>query len=97
MITLVVYLFGICCITLALHHRLQSWAILHTTRVRISQLFQPEVVQRDVATTLTDLARSLRSGMTLRASLLEDASRPGSLFSPTVIRSEEHTSELQSH
>lgn len=85
MITLAVYLFGVCCITLALHHRLQSWAILHTTRVRISQLFQAEIVQRDVATTLTDLARSLRSGMTLRAGLLEDANRQGSLFPPTVI------------
>ena len=83
MIALLVYALGLGCIALGARHRVQAWAFLHMTRRRVALLITPFTSPRDAMTTLEDLSRALRSGMTLRASLVDDAERPGSIL-PTV-------------
>jgi tight adherence protein B len=84
-ITLAAYAIGLGCITLALRHRLTTWAVIHTTRSRLFDLIEPRSPERDASTTLANLARSLRSGLTLRASLIADANQSGSLLPPTIV------------
>jgi tight adherence protein B len=84
-ITLVVYTIGIGCIALATRHRLDAWAMLHATKGRVRQLSAPLIAPRDVTTTLSDLARALRSGHSLRTSLIDEAQRPGSILPESVV------------
>ncbi|NDF41975.1 MAG: hypothetical protein EB132_07495, partial [Actinobacteria bacterium] len=85
MIVLVAYVTGFGCIALAMRHRLSAWAALHATKSRVRQLTSPLVAPRDVTTTLSDLARALRSGNSLRTSLIEEAQRPGSILPESVV------------
>ena len=85
MIALVAYAFGIGCVALATRHRLGAWAVLHATKGRVRQLVAPLVAPRDVTTTLSDLARALRSGHSLRTSLIDEAQRPGSILPESVV------------
>ena len=85
MITYFGYAAGLACAVIAIRHRLDVWATLRSTRRRLAELEVPRVSTRDVTTTLTDLARSVRSGLTVRSSLLDDAQRPGSIFPTSVV------------
>ncbi|NBT27704.1 MAG: hypothetical protein EBT09_14435, partial [Actinobacteria bacterium] len=85
MIVLVAYVTGIGCIALATRHHLDAWAMVHATKGRVRQLSAPLVAPRDVTTTLADLARALRSGHSLRTSLIEEAQRPGSILQESVV------------
>lgn len=85
MIALLSYAAGIGCTALGARHRLREWGSLHITRRRVARLITPSTSLRDATSTLDDLSRALRSGMTLRASLIDDAERPGSILPSSAV------------